>query len=106
MVKEELSESVVEIRRSDRMMTMCLIFGEEMIRVICVYAPQNKKPDIQKHEFYDKLIHEWDTKDTKELTLGVEYCNVHVGKRWMDLRVYMAKMESESEIWKNAVGIL
>ena len=34
LVKEEVCESVVEIRRrSDRMITMCLIFGEEMIRV-------------------------------------------------------------------------
>ena len=32
LVKEDLCESVVEIRRSsDKTMTMCLIFGEEMI---------------------------------------------------------------------------
>ena len=48
LVKEELFESVVEIRKSDRMMTMCLTFVEQIIRVICVYAAQSEKPDIQK----------------------------------------------------------
>ena len=62
LVKEELCDSVVEIQRSDRMMTMCLIFGEEMIWVMCVYEFQSGKPDIQKDKFYDKLIHEWYTK--------------------------------------------
>ena len=31
LVEEELCESVVEIRRNDKMMTMCLTFGKEMI---------------------------------------------------------------------------
>ena len=45
-------------RRSDRMMTLYLIFGKEMMQVICVYAPQSGKPDIQKDKLYDKLVHE------------------------------------------------
>ena len=28
------------------LMTMCLIFGKETIRVICVYAPQIVKPNV------------------------------------------------------------
>ena len=52
------SESVAKIQRSDRMVTMCLIFGEKMIQVICVYAPQSGKPDIQKENFYDELVYE------------------------------------------------
>ena len=52
LVKEDLCESVVEIQeRSDRMMTMGLIFGEEMMWVICVYVPQSGKPDIQRINF-------------------------------------------------------
>ena len=36
---KKMCESVVEIhRRSDRMKTMHLICGKEMIQVICVYA--------------------------------------------------------------------
>ena len=47
LVKEKLCESVVKKHiRIDRMMTMCLIFGEEMIRVTCVYALQSGRPDI------------------------------------------------------------
>ena len=56
LVKDELCESVVEIRKSDKMMKMCLKVGEEMIRVICVYATQSEKPDIQKDKFYDELV--------------------------------------------------
>ena len=52
-----------------------------MIRVICVYTPQSGKPDIQKSKFYDELVHEWDLKGTKELTLGIEDFNGHVGKK-------------------------
>ena len=58
LVKEELCESVVEIGRSDRMTTMCLIIGEEMIRAIFVYTPQSGKPDIQKNKLYEYLVHE------------------------------------------------
>ena len=59
------------------MMTMCLIFVEEIIRVICVHASQNGKPDIQKDKFYDKLVYVWVMKGTKELTLGIGDFNVH-----------------------------
>ena len=69
---------------------MCLIFGEEMIRVICVYAPQSEKPDLA-------FQYHW----------GLETLMVRL-KRWMDLRVYMGKMDLGSKIWKakNVVGIL
>ena len=82
LVKEELCESVAEIRkRSDRMITMSLVFGEDMIRVICVYAPLSGKPDIQKDKFDDELVHEWDMKDTKYLTLGIGDFNGHVREK-------------------------
>ena len=41
LVKEELCEKVVEVRRkSDRVMAMVMAFEEEVIRVICAYPPQ------------------------------------------------------------------
>ena len=52
-----------------------------MIRVICVYAPQSGKPDIQKDKFYNELVHEWDMKGTKELTLGIGNFIGHVEKK-------------------------
>ena len=30
--------------------------------------------------FYDKLVHEWNMKSTKKLTLGIGDCNGYVGK--------------------------
>ena len=56
LVKEELCKSVAEICSSDGMMTMCFIFGKELIWVICVYAVPSGKPDIQKDKFCDKVI--------------------------------------------------
>ena len=48
-VKEEFCENVVEVRRRcDRVMAIGLVFGEEMVRVICAYAPQSGKPDSEK----------------------------------------------------------
>nr|XP_006813171.1 PREDICTED: uncharacterized protein LOC102806937 [Saccoglossus kowalevskii] len=41
LVKEELWEKVVEVRRrNDRVMTIVMAFEEEVMRLICVYAPQ------------------------------------------------------------------
>ena len=77
-------------------MTICLIFGEETIRVICAYAPESGKPNMQKHKFYYKLIHEWDMKGTKALTLGIGDFNCHVGKK-VDLGVYMEEIDLGSE---------
>ena len=71
-----------------------------MIREICVYAPQSRKPDIQKDKFYDKLVHEWGINGKKELTLGIGNFNGHVGKKWINLEVYTGKMKYESKISK------
>ena len=42
LVKEELYESVVEIQRSDKMMTMCLIWGANDMGDICLRIPKWK----------------------------------------------------------------
>ena len=40
LVKEELCEKVVEVRRaSDRAMTAVVVFEEDVLRLICGYAP-------------------------------------------------------------------
>ena len=42
MMKEKLCEKVVEVRRvSDRVMTV-VVFEEDMMTLICGYAPQNR----------------------------------------------------------------
>ena len=46
LVKEELCEKVVEVRRtSDRVMAMVLVLEEEVIRVTCAYAPHIGRSD-------------------------------------------------------------
>ena len=40
MVKEELCEKMVEVRRvSNRVMTVVVVFEEDALRLICGYAP-------------------------------------------------------------------
>ena len=49
LVKERLCEKVVEVRRkSDKVMAIGLVFDEEVIRVICAYAPQVGRSECEK----------------------------------------------------------
>ena len=73
---------------------------EKMIWVICVYAPQEGKPDIQSIKFYNELVHEWDMKGTKELTLGIGDFNDHVGKKVDGFEgVHISSMLKWLECW-------
>ena len=59
LVKEELCEKVVEVRRRcDRVMAIGLVFEEEVVRIICAYAPQSGKPDAEKERFYEEMARE------------------------------------------------
>ena len=66
LVKEELCEKVVEVRRkSDRVMAMVLVFEGEVIRVICAYAPQVERSEWEKDQFYNDMASEWDMQDPR-----------------------------------------
>ena len=81
LVKEELCENVVEVRRRcDRVMAIGLVFEEEVVRVICAYAPQNGKPDAEKERFYEEMAREWSMANANEMALGLRGFNGHVGK--------------------------
>ena len=81
LVKEELCEKVVEVRRRcDRVMGIGLVFGEEVVRVICAYAPQSGKPDSDKELFYEEMAREWSMANANEMVLGLGDFNGHVGK--------------------------
>ena len=42
MVKEELCEKMVEVRWvSDSVITLVVVFEDDVLRLICWYAPQN-----------------------------------------------------------------
>ena len=81
LVKEELCEKVVEVRRkSDRVMAIVMAFEEEVVRVICGYAPQRGRIDVEKEQFYDDMASEWDLRSKDELVLGLGDFNGHVGR--------------------------
>ena len=71
LVKEELCEKVVEVRRCDRVTAIGLVLEEEVVRVICAHAPQSGKPDAEKERFYEKLAREWSVANENELVLGL-----------------------------------
>ena len=51
-MKEKLCKKVVEVlRKSDRVM----VFEEEVIRVTCVYAPQEGRSECEKDQFDNKM---------------------------------------------------
>ena len=79
LVKEELCEKVMEVRRnSDTVTTL----EEEVVRIICVYGPQSGRTGAEKEHFHDDdLGNEWDLHSVGELVLGMSDFNGHVGKR-------------------------
>ena len=59
LVKKELCEKVVEVRRkSEKVMAMVLVFEEEVIRVIYAYAPQVGRSECKKDHFYNDMASE------------------------------------------------
>ena len=80
LIKEELCENVVEVRRRyDRVMAIGLVLGEEVVKIICAYAPQSGKSDAEKR-FYEEMAREWSMANTIELVLELGDFNGHVGK--------------------------
>ena len=78
LVKEELCESVVEVRRRcDRVMTIGLVL-KEVVKVLCAYAPQSGKPETEER-FYGEMAREWNMANANELVLGLEDFNRHIG---------------------------
>ena len=57
-----------------------LVFGEEVVRVICAYAPQSGKPDSEKELFYEEMAREWSMANANEMVLGLGNFNGPVGK--------------------------
>ena len=82
-MKKELSKKAIEVRRkSDKMMAMVLVFEEEVIRVICAYAPQVGSSKWKNDQFYNDIASEWDLQNFGEVTPGLGDFNGHVGRRF------------------------
>ena len=55
-MKEELCEKVIEIRMvSDRVMTVVVDLEEDVLRLVCGYAPQSGRSLEERLSFCDEL---------------------------------------------------
>ena len=80
MVKEELCEKVVEVRTvCDRLVTL-VVFEEDMLRLICGYAPQSGKSMEEKPSFNNELKCEWDMHSADDFVMYLGCFNGHVGR--------------------------
>ena len=78
LVKEELCEKVVEMRKkSDRVMTIVMALKEEVVRIICVYGSQSGRTGADEKRFSDDLRSERDLHSVGELILGMGDFNLH-----------------------------
>ena len=81
LVKEEICEKVVDVRRkSDKVMVVVLAFGKQVIRVISAYGPQAGRLLEEKHRFYDELAGEYQQQNPSEVVFGLGDSNGHVGE--------------------------
>ena len=62
-------------------MAMVLGFQEEVIRVVCAYAPQVGRSECKKDHFCNDMASEWDLQKPGEVILGLGNFNRHVEKR-------------------------
>ncbi len=78
MVKLELVESVMEVRRvSARIISMDLVIQGKIMTIISVYGPHCGRIDEEKEKFYDELTTEIKSSNGNCFVMGD--CNGHVG---------------------------
>ena len=61
-------------------MAIGLVFGEEVVRVICAYAPQSEKPHSEKERFHEEIAREWSMANANEMVWGLVDFNGHEGE--------------------------
>ena len=81
-MEKELIDRVVDVRRkSDRIMSIKLVLGVEVLNVICVYAPQIGLSEDIKKVFWEELEEVLQSVPRHEkLFLGGDF-NGHIGER-------------------------
>ena len=87
MPKEELAESVLEVKRaSDRLMAMKLEVNESILNIVSAYAPQVNDSMEEKNDFWkdlDGLI--GSISKEERIVLGADL-NGHVGEGKIGMR--------------------
>ena len=61
-------------------MAIVLTSGREVMRIICAYGPQSRRPDTEKLRFYDKMASEWHFGSFSEIIVSLGDFNGHKGK--------------------------
>ncbi|ESO11454.1 hypothetical protein HELRODRAFT_183148 [Helobdella robusta] len=80
MVKEELVEKVLEVRRrSNGVIVVVMVFGKVIVRVISGYAPQQSRKEEEKDRFYDDVSDEIGQAGLNEFVVLLGDLNGHVG---------------------------
>ena len=81
LVKEEISENVVEVRRkSDRKMVIVLTLVRKVMRTICAYGTQSGRPYAEKVCCYEEIGSGWDLGSSSAIIVSFGDFNRHVGK--------------------------
>ncbi|ESO01830.1 hypothetical protein HELRODRAFT_161001 [Helobdella robusta] len=80
MVREELVEKVLEVRRrSNGVIVVVMVFGKVIVRVISGYAPQQSRKEVEKDRFYDDVSDEIGQAGLNEFVVLLGDLNGHVG---------------------------
>ena len=82
LVKEELCEKVIDVRRkSDRVLKVVEVaFEKQVARVILAYGPHAGRLLEEKHSFYDELAGEYEQQNPSEMVFGLRDFNGHFGE--------------------------
>ncbi|ESO08648.1 hypothetical protein HELRODRAFT_169536 [Helobdella robusta] len=79
MVREELVEKVLEVRRrSNGVIVVVMVFGKVIMRVISGYAPQQSRKEEEKDRFYDDVSDEIGQAGLDEFVVLLGDLNGHV----------------------------
>ena len=65
---------------SDRVTTLVVVFEEDVLTLICGYAPQGGRSFVEKQSFYDELKHECDMHSADDLVMCLGDISGHVGR--------------------------
>ena len=60
-------------------MTLVAVFEEDVLRLICGYAPQSGR-SLEEKSFHDELQCEWDMHSADDLVMCLGDINGHIGR--------------------------
>ena len=78
---KELCEIVMAVGRvSDRVMALVVVCEEDVLTLICGYAPQSGRSLEENQSFHDALNGEWDMYIAGDKVMCLSDINLHIGR--------------------------